>query len=195
MATKVESKSQLVTTATQLIAGVSKHLTSTTPVVLLGSSSTPAEITTKLQSIVSLRADVDAAKAATTAKLAAEAADMPSLRIFMNAFVTYLKAAYGASPDVLADFGIHPKPRAPLTIQAKAAAAAKRVSTRAARHTMGPKQKEGIKGVAPGVISIPTTAPAPVVTTAPASQTVPSGAPATSETAPAAGAVTPHPAS
>ena len=159
MATKVESKSQLVTTATQLIAGVSKHLTTTTPVVLLGSSSTPTEITTKLQSIVSLRADVDAAKAATKAKLAVEAADMPSLRIFMNAFVTYVKAAYGASPDVLADFGIHPKPRAPLTIQAKAAAAAKRASTREARHTMGTKQKAAVKGDVTGVVVTPVTAP------------------------------------
>ena len=173
MATKVESKSQVVTTATQLIAGVAKHLTTTTPVVILGSSFTPAEITAKLQSIVNLRTDVDAAKAATKAKLAAEATDMPSLRTFMSAFVTYVKAAYGASPDVLADFGIHPTTRAPLTVQQKAAAAAKRASTRAARHTMGTKQKSAVKGDVTGVIVTPVTAP----TAAPAG-TGPAAAPA-----------------
>lgn len=167
MATKVVSKSHIVTTATQLIAGVNKHLTSTTPVVLLGSPSTPAEITSKLQSIVTLRTDVDTAKAATKAKLAMEAANMPSLRTFMDAFVTYLKAAYGASPDVLADFGIHPKARAALTVQQKAVAAAKRASTRAARHTMGAKQKASVKGDVTGVVVTPVTAPKPPPSPAP----------------------------
>jgi hypothetical protein len=47
--------------------------------------------------------------------------------------------ACGAS---LADFGLNPKKaRTPLTIEEKAAAAAKRKATRAARHTMGSKQK------------------------------------------------------
>ena len=167
MATKIDNKSQTVTAATHLIAGVNKHLTSTTPIVILGSPSTPAEITTKLQSIVNLRSDVETAKAATKAKLATEAASMPSLLAFMSAFETYVKAAYGASPDVLADYGIHPKPRAPLTVEQKAAAAAKRAATRAARHTMGTKQKAAVKGDVTGVIVTPVIAPKPQPSPAP----------------------------
>jgi hypothetical protein len=162
MATTIDSKGQVVVLANQLIAGTAKHLTSTTHIALLGSSFTAADVTAKLQSLVTLRSDVNAAKAATQAKIALETASMPALRTFMSAFVTFLKAAYGGSPDVLADFGIQPKPRAPLTVEAKAAAAAKRAATRAARHTMSPKQKKGIKGDVTGVLVTPVTATPPI---------------------------------
>ena len=58
---------------------------------------------------------------------------------------------------MLADFGINPKARAPLTVEAKAAAAAKRAATRAARHTMGSQQKKAIKGDVTGVLVTPIT--------------------------------------
>jgi hypothetical protein len=163
MATKIENKSQAVATANQLLAGAAKRITGTTPLMLMGSPFTPAEITAKLQSFATLRSDVDAAKAQTKGKLALEAASMPTLRPFMSAFVAYVKAAYAGSPDALADFGIHPKSRVPLTVEAKAAATAKRAATRAARHTMGTKQKMGVKGDVTGVIVTPITAP-PAVT-------------------------------
>jgi hypothetical protein len=170
MATKVQTKGQAVVFAKQLIAGTEKHLTGATPVAFLGGSFTPAEITTKLQSIVTLRTDVDAAKASTRAKLAAESTNMPSLRTFMSAYVAYVKVVYGTSPDVLADFGIIPKARAPVTAEAKTAAAAKRKATRAARHTMGTQQKREIKGDVTGILVTPITAAAPTVA-APASPT------------------------
>ena len=161
---KKDSKGQVAAAAKQLIAGAEKHLTSTTQVSLLGSSYTPAQVTSTLQSLVTLRSDVDASKASTKAKIANEATQMPALRAYMSAFEAYVKAAFGSSPDVLADFGIIPKARAPLTVEAKAAAAAKRASTRAARHTMGTKQKKAIKGDVTGVTLTPITAPAPAVT-------------------------------
>ncbi|HEY6463270.1 MAG TPA: hypothetical protein VIY73_24050 [Polyangiaceae bacterium] len=43
----------------------------------------------------------------------------------------------------------------PLTTEQKAAAAAKRASTRAARGTKGPKQKAKIKGTVTGVLVTP----------------------------------------
>ena len=96
-----------------------------------------------------------AAKAATKAKIVAENAQAPSLRSLMAEYVTFVKATFGNSPDVLADFGLKPKKAAtPLTIEQKAAAAAKRTATRAARHTMGSKQKKSVKG------TVTVTAPA-----------------------------------
>jgi hypothetical protein len=65
---------------------------------------------------------------------------------------------------VLADFGIHPKTRAPLTVEAKAAAAAKREATRTARGTKGSVQKKGIKGAVIGVTVTPITAAPPIAT-------------------------------
>jgi hypothetical protein len=172
MATIKNTKGQVVVVAKQLIAGTEKHLTSATQIPLVGGSFTPAQITSELQSLVTLRADVDASKASTTAKIANEATRMPALRAFMSAFESFVKGAFGSSPDVLADFGITRKSRAPLTVEAKAAAAAKRASTRAARHTMGSKQKLAVVGDVTGVVVTPVRAPAPTVPTQ-SSPTVP----------------------
>jgi hypothetical protein len=82
--------------------------------------------------------------------------------------------AFAGSIDTLADFALKArKPRTPLTPEQKAAAVAKAEATRAARHTMGPKQKAAIKG------TVPATAPA----TQPAA---PAPAPATPVTPPKA---------
>jgi len=113
---------------------------------------------------VSLRNDVDAAHASIKAKLAAEKAQTPALRTFMSALVSYVKAGYGSAPDVLADFGIYPKARTPLTVEAKAAASAKRAATRKARNTMGSVQKKAVKGDVVGITATPVTAAKPTVT-------------------------------
>jgi hypothetical protein len=164
MATKAQGKGTVVDLAKQLIAGTDKHLANLTQVMLAGGSFTPAQVTAQLQALVKLRTDVDAAKASTKAKIAAEKTDMPARRIFMDAVVSFVKAAFGNAPDVLADFGLHPKARAPLTVEAKTAAAAKRKATRVARHTMGAKQKKGVKGAVTGIIVTPVTAAQPVAT-------------------------------
>jgi len=161
MATVKNSKGQVVAAAKQLIVGTEKHFTNVTQVTVLGSSVTPAQIVSELETLVTLRADVETSKASTKAKLASEAAQMPALRAFMSAFESVVKGAFGSSPDVLADFGITRKSPAPMTLEAKAAAAAKRASTRAARHTMGPKQKLAVVGDVTGVVVTPVRAPAP----------------------------------
>jgi len=174
----------VVALAKQLIAGTNKHLAGTAQVMLVGGSYTPAQIAEKLQELVNLRDDVDAAKAATKAKLAAEKADMPALRTLMEALVTFVKAAYGSQPDVLADFGVHPKTRAPLSAVAKAAAAVKRKATREARHTMGSKQKKGVKGAVTGIVVTPVTAAQPVAAApAPSSPSAPAPGTGTGATA------------
>ena len=108
---KKNSKGQVAAVAKQLIAGAEKHLTGVTQVPLAGGSYTLAQITSTLQSLVNLRADVDASKASTRAKIANEATQMPALRAFLSAIESFVKGAFGPSPDVLADFGIIPKAR------------------------------------------------------------------------------------
>jgi hypothetical protein len=185
MATKAKGKGTAVALAEQLIAGTNKHLASTPQIMLAGGSFTPAQVTERLAALVKLRTDVDAAKATTKAKLAAEKTDTPALRTFMGAMVTFVKAAFGNAPDVLADFGLHPKARTPLTVQAKTAAAAKRKATRAARHTTGPKKKMSVKGDVTGIVVTPITAGQPVAA-------VPSGPSAPATSAGATAATTPH---
>jgi hypothetical protein len=185
MVTKSKGKASVSALAEQLIAGTNKHLANVAQVMLAGGSFTPVQVTAQLQALVNLRNDVDAAKASTKAKLAVEKADMPAHRIFLDAFVTFVKAAFGNAPDVLADFGLHPKARTPLTVEAKTAAAAKRKATRAARHTTSAKQKKSVKGAVTGIIVTPVTAAQPVAT-------VPSSPSAPATSAGTMAGTTPH---
>jgi hypothetical protein len=157
-----QAKSSIAALAEQLIAGTNKHFATMTQIMVAGSAFTPAQVTAKLQTLVTLRSDVDASRASTKARIAAEKTDMPALRIFMDAFVTFVKAAFGTQPDVLADFGLHPKARKQLTAEQKTAAAAKRKATRAARHTMGTKQRKTVKGDVTGIVVTPVAVPKPV---------------------------------
>lgn len=67
-----------------------------------------------------------------------------------------IKGALGATNPALADYEIAPhKPRRALTTDEEAAKVAKAKATRAARHTMGKRQKEAIKGQVPPAGSPP----------------------------------------
>ena len=178
-------KNMDVVLATQLVAGTKKHFSTVSSLAFGNGSFTPAQIEAFLQTLIDLRTAVEQAQSVAKAKIVAEAAQAPALRSQMAAYVAYVKATFGASPDVLADFGLKPKKaRAPLTIAQLTAAAAKRAATRAARHTMGPKKKLSVKGTITTIVTPPTAptpapvAPSPVVS-APAPSTSAGTAPHT----------------
>jgi hypothetical protein len=151
-------KSDQASRVKQLIAGTNKHYSNASqPLAFGGATYTATALTALLQSFVDLRQAVDDAAAAHRTKVAAEAAQAPHLRGVISAFVAYVKATFGNSPDDLADFGILPrKATTPQTAGQKAAAVAKRAGTRAARHTMGANQKKTIKG-GPVTVTITST--------------------------------------
>lgn len=97
---------------------------------------------------------------------------------------SYLIGQHGDDANaILNDFGINvPKPKGPKTVEKKAEAAAKRLATRAARHTMGKVQKKAVTGVTAAAAAGTTTpaAPSAPVTSAPSPT-----APATPVPAPA----------
>jgi hypothetical protein len=140
--------------AGQLIAGAKKHFSSASSLAFGNGTFTPAQVESSLQSLVDLRTAVDALRAATQAKVAAEEAQAPPLRSQMAAFVVFVRATFGNSPDVLADFGLKPKKaKAPLTLEQKATAAARRAATRKARHTLGKTQKKDVKGTVTTIVA------------------------------------------
>jgi hypothetical protein len=152
------SQSTMVVRAEDLVAGAQKHFASATSLAFAGASFTPAQVQANLQSLITLLTDVDTAKATTKAKLAAVKLQAPALRTFVAAFESFVRATVGNAPDVLADFGLAPKKaRKPLTVEQKAAAAAKRDATRAARGTKGSQQKKAVKGDVTGVVVTPIT--------------------------------------
>src|SRR3979409_1224295 len=90
MATK--GKSTGIALAGQLIAGTNKHFANTRELAFASATFTPAQVTSSLQTLVNLRNDVDTAKAATKAKLAAEKTQAPNLHSFMAALESFVRA-------------------------------------------------------------------------------------------------------
>jgi hypothetical protein len=152
------AKSEVADLAEKLAEGTAKHFASVNQVTLPQGTFTMADLMSRLKRVGSLRSDVDAARATARDKVAAERAEMPALRTLMDAYVTYVKATVGSAVD-LADFGLTPKKvPTPPTVEAKAAAAVKRASTRVARGTMGSKQKLKVKGNVVGISVTPVEA-------------------------------------
>jgi hypothetical protein len=182
---KAKSKADKASLVMSLITGTNKHYPTGSQVLSFGGAThTVTALTQLFQSFVDLRNAVIASQAATKAKVATERAQAPSLLVVIDEFVAFVKVTFGNQPDVLADFGLAPpKARAPQTAEQKAVAAAKRVATRAARHTMGSNQKKGVKGAVTATLVVtPQAGSAPTVT-APAAV-----APAPVAPAPAGGA-------
>jgi hypothetical protein len=169
--------------AEALSEGTTKHFTNASQELTIGGVNyTVTQVTTNLQQIVDLRNATTSAQASAKACVAAETAKLPPLLLFLAAYVAYVKATFGNSPTVLADFGLATKKvRTPLTTQQKAAAAAKAKATREARGTKGKVAIQDITGNVVGVTVTPITAP---VAPAPSPQPA---APATAST-PAPGA-------
>ena len=185
------SKGTVAALATQLIAGTQKHFATIVTLMFASGSFTPAQVVAQLQQLATLRTDVETARAALQAKLAAETVQAPALLTFMRAFVQFVKTTFSKSPDVLADFGLQPnKAKTPLTVEQKAAAAAKSKATRSARGTKGSKQKLEITGDVTGVVVTPVTAATPAATAV--TGTNGTNAPATNQAPGAPAASTPH---
>jgi hypothetical protein len=143
-------------------AGIDKHLANE-PAIALGSApQSPADIKKHLQ------ASIDAADATQNARAqwvdasGAEVALRDDNVALLAALRSYVLLKFGkADTATLADFGFSVRKRTPSTVETKAAAAEKSRATRTARHTMGPRQKEKVKG---------TVAPTPPVPEAPTAE-------------------------
>ena len=71
----------------------------------------------------------------------------------------WVVSQFGADSQEAKEFGFLPAKSTPKSAATKAQAVAKSLATRQARHTMGRKQKKGIKGtvVAPAAPAVPAT--------------------------------------
>ncbi len=156
----------------RLIAGLKLHLSST-PIVLDGTSYTSQSLIDLFQSVVDALSKADAAKAQWSSTLQQLAELKAEVAPVAGAFRSHVLTINGSSPSALGDYGLSPrKTKTPLSGAQQAAATAKAKATRAARHTMGSKQKQGVTGNVTGVVVTPITegpvAPATPVTPKPA---------------------------
>ena len=151
----------------QALVGIDKYLKDGVAIPVLGTSYTPAQIKAAIQ------ADLDAAAATQTAYAAwltavqEERTKHATAHGVLVGLKTYLVAAYGkAKVDVFTDFGFTTPKAASTPPATLVAGAAKARATRAARHTMGKKQRLAIKAAAApaptaATATGPTTSPVP----------------------------------
>ncbi len=160
--------------ARKAIAAIQKYLMQLASMYVAGVSYTPTQFIALLQKEVDLedaasnsREDLRVAAAAARQQRATMVPIMVGFRAFLQNMFT--------DPSTIAEFGFSPRSRSKTTVEVKTAAVNKRAATRAARHTMGPKQKKDVKGTV-AATEPATTSPAPApVTPAPVASAPPSG--------------------
>ncbi len=156
MSTPKRNKTSRTVGDQKLIAGVEKHFTATS-LFLEGKSYTAAEAVALLQERLDVTSTADAAYATWLSKVDAERAKVTETKKFVSALRKLVVAMFGSSVETLADFGIAPRKQpAALKTEDLSLKVARQRATRAARHTLGSKQRSKIVGEVP--VTTPTAA-------------------------------------
>ena len=129
-----------------MLSGLEKHTQDLVSLLIAGTTYTKADLQTTLQARIDALTFVQSKKAEWQAAIKADYAERASTKMFLAGLRQALLVAFAGSVDNLADFGLVGRKPANVTPQERIAAAQKAKATRAARHTMGKKQKEPIKG-------------------------------------------------
>jgi len=154
-----------------LIVGIPKRMASA-QFLVNETTYTVAQAVTLLQGRVTAATSMVIAKAAYQA--AAKAADVAesTTAATVSGLIEVIYVAYGDDPAALADFGLPARKKGVMTPAQRLAASAKAKATRAARHTMGPKQKAAITGTVPAVTASEAASVVAPVTSVPAASPV-----------------------
>ena len=178
-------------TADQNLAdGLSKHAATIMSIMVGGASVATTDIVTALQARIATAKAATLARATWQAAVQADRDERAKTKTLVSVTKQTLLGSFAGQVDTLADFGLTPRKPRVVSPESRVAAAAKAKATRAARHTLGKKQKAGIKGtVAPTAPAIPTpaTTPGPTPPAAPATTPIP----APTQTAPTTSPATP----
>jgi hypothetical protein len=163
MTTKALNRGQRIASIQKLVAGLTQHADTLSTLMIAGTSHKTTDIISTLQGVLSSAQTVVTAKANWQAAVQADKQGRAKNQPLISDVRQALYVAFGNSIDTLADFGLtQKKTRVPRTPAQKAASTAKAKATRAARHTMGSKQKAQIKGTVTGTVdSSSSMAPAP----------------------------------
>jgi type I site-specific restriction endonuclease len=138
------------------ISGIQKYFASTPSLVLSAVTYTPAQLQTLLQTYATALQALQALHAQLTAAVKSDRASAVQIDALLRALESLVSNLFGETSEKLADFGFSPRKVSPMKVATKAQALAKSKATRAARHTMGSKQKAAITG--------DTLAPTPTTT-------------------------------
>ncbi len=149
------------TTADQNLAdGLSKHAATIPSIMVGGASVATKDIVAALQGRIATAKAATSARATWQAAVQADRDERAKTKTLVSVTKQTLLGSFAGQVDTLSDFGLTPRRPRVVAPEALVAAAAKAKATRAARHTMGKKQKAEIKGAVP-VPAVPVPAPTP----------------------------------
>jgi hypothetical protein len=158
----INNRARQETMIQNFMNGLVKHEQDLPTLVIDGTTYKSTDILAILKTRLAASVAVSPAKAAWQAAVQADHDERAKTKLLLAGLRQALIVAYGGSIDTLAEFGLVPRKAAVVSPDTRVVAAAKAKATRAARHTMGKKQKEQIKGVpAPEPAPAPTPTPAP----------------------------------
>lgn len=147
--------------AAVIAAGIQKRLMTRPPFTFAGVDYTAAELAALFQEQIVAANKVAAAKGAWLKAIQEEAAIKAKTANATIGLREQVRQIFHNDPEALADFGFTLRKLTPLTPEAHVIAAAKRRATRAARGTMGPKQRLAITGAVPPTIVLTLAQPRP----------------------------------
>ncbi|MGO9838035.1 MAG: hypothetical protein ACLP1X_27960 [Polyangiaceae bacterium] len=173
MATRKISRHRHQLADKSLLDGLNKHGQSLPPLLIGGRPLQATDLIAMLQGRIDAAGAAEATKASWLTAVKADYDERAKTRTAVSGLRQALHIAFDGSIDVLADFGLAPRKVAVMTPEQKTAATAKAKATRAARHTMGKRQKAEITGTASEVVTATPDAGALRKTTAAA--TTPQG--------------------
>jgi hypothetical protein len=140
------SQAEMLAGLRALIVGLTKHLP-TQPLAMMGVPYTGTTLAARLQASVDSLTQVLEARAALEGALQKDRTQREGDAALLATVHEALWIFYGNAPETLNDFGMRPrKTRKPLTPEANLLRAERARATRAARHTMGKRQKAKNKG-------------------------------------------------
>ena len=143
---KFKKRMDRITDVEALARGVDEHVGAHDLVVLDGERHTRADLEALLAEQAAVERRVDAARVAWVAALAEQRAFAERKGKLVALLRKWIHVSFGSRPEVLVAFGLEPhKPPRELTVEEKQAIGEKIRATRAARHTMGRRQRLAIK--------------------------------------------------
>jgi hypothetical protein len=185
--TNVNRTTQQISDQT-LLTGIQGNPQQFPLLVVDGKAATVSDAIAILQARIDSTNRVGPARTALQAAVKAERDEHATSHAFVTELRRALQSAFADAPDTLGKYGLKPRKAPAVSVRTRVLALAKATATRAARHTMGSKQKQALKGdvidvtVAPVTASGASPADASALATAPAS---PPAASSPSLTAPA----------
>jgi hypothetical protein len=133
--------------ARQMRGGLQKHLPANTTLVVKGVAYTQVQLVQAMQEAERLCTEVRDARAVLRQKLLDRQVGLRPLAELHSDLALSLKGYFGRTSAKLSELGVRSGARSQRSVHTNVLAQAKARMTRAARHTMGRKQKLAIKGV------------------------------------------------